>query len=127
MAPVVSALRCLRGISTVTAFSIATEVGDFSRFPTARSFMSYLGLVPSESSSGESVSRGPITRAGNAHVRTLLVESAWHHARAYRPGSASALAAARDVPAPVAEAAARIQARVEHLRVSKSPSWGLFF
>ena len=126
LAPVVSALRCLRGISTVTAFSIATEVGDFSRFPTARSFMSYLGLVPSESSSGESVSRGPITRAGNAHVRTLLVESAWHHARAYRPGSASALASARDVPAPVAEAAARangrLHARAVHLRSRGKPA-----
>lgn len=65
LAPVASALSCLRGIPTVTAFSIATEAGDFSRFATARSFMSCLGLVPPEGSSGESVSRGKITRAGN--------------------------------------------------------------
>ena len=64
MAPAVSALRCVRGISTVTAFSIAAEIGDFSRFPDARSFMSFVGLVPSESSSGESVSRGKIDPDG---------------------------------------------------------------
>ena len=98
LAPVVSALSCLRGISTVTAFSIAVEVGDFTRFPTARAFMSYLGLAPSESSSGESVSRGKITRTGNGHVRTLLVESAWHHARRLGPMSETSLADARGVP-----------------------------
>lgn len=112
LAPVVSALCCIRGVSTVTAFSLAAEVGDFARFPSARSFMSYLGLVPSESSSGETVSRGRITRAGNVHARTLLVEAAWHHARRYSPVSAASLAAARGVPAPVAEAAARANGRL---------------
>ena len=112
LAPVVSALCCIRGISTVTAFSLAAEVGDFARFPSARSFMSYLGLVPSESSSGETVSRGRITRAGNGHARTLLVEAAWHHARRYSPVSAASLAAARGVPARVAEAAARANGRL---------------
>ena len=112
LAPTVSALRCLRGISTVTAFSIAVEIGDFSRFPDARSFMSYVGLVPSESSSGETVSRGRITRTGNGHVRTLLVESAWHHARRYVPMSPTAIADASGVPAAVAEAAARANRRL---------------
>lgn len=125
LALVVSALCCLRGISTVTAFSIATEIGDFSRFPTARSFMSYLGLVPSESSSGETVARGKITRTGNGHVRTLLVESAWHHARAYSPMSATSLADARGVPAPIAEAAERANRRLHdrciHLRSRGKP------
>lgn len=88
MAPAVSALRCVRGIPAVTAFSIAAEIGDFSRFPDARSFMSFVGLVPSEPSSGESVSRGRITRTGSIHVRTLLVETAWQHARPLRPMSA---------------------------------------
>lgn len=124
LAPVVSALSCIRGISTVTAFSIAAEVGDFSRFPTARSFMSYLGLVPSESSSGETVSRGKITRTGNGHARTLLVESAWHHARAFSPMSATSLADAHGVPAAVAEAAERanrrLHSRCSHLRARKS-------
>ena len=123
LAPVVSALRCIRGISTVTAFSVAAEVGDFSRFPTARSFMSYLGLVPSEGSSGETVSRGKITRTGNGHVRTLLVESAWHHARAFSPMSATSLADARGVPAAVAEAAGRANARL-HSRCARLRSRG---
>lgn len=126
LAPVVSALSCLRGISTVTAFSIAAEVGDFSRFPTARSFMSYIGVVPSESSSGEAVSRGAVTRSGNGHVRTLLVESAWHHARGHRPLSPASLADARGVPAEVAEAAERANARLArrhaHLRSRGKPA-----
>lgn len=126
LAPTVSALRCLRGISTVTAFSVAAEVGDFARFGSARAFMSYLGLVPSESSTGESVSRGPITRAGNGHVRRLLIESAWHHARGHRPLSAQSLADARGVPAEVAEAAERANARLarrsEHLRSRGKPA-----
>ena len=126
LAPVVSALSCLRGISTVTAFSIAVEVGDFTRFPTARAFMSYLGLVPSESSSGESASRGKITRTGNGHVRTLLVESAWHHARRPGPMSATSLADARGVPVAVAEAAERanrrLASRSAHLRGRGRPA-----
>lgn len=126
LAPVVSALSCLRGISTVTAFPIAVEVGDFTRFPTARAFMSYLGLVPSESSSGESASRGKITRTGNGHVRTLLVESAWHHARRLGPMSATSLADARGVPVAVAEAAERanrrLASRSAHLRGRGRPA-----
>ena len=126
LAPAVSALRCLRGISTVTAFTLAVEVGDFSRFPDARSFMSYVGLVPSESSSGETVSRGGITRTGNGHARTLLVESAWHHARRYTPMSPTAIAEAAGVPAAVAEAAARANRRLHercaHLRSRGKPA-----
>lgn len=126
LAPVVSALRCLRGISTVTAFTLAAEIGDFSRFPDAPSFMSYVGLVPSESSSGESVSRGKITRTGNGHARTLLVESAWHHARRYTPMSPTAIADAAGVPAAVAGAAARanrrLHERCEHLRSRGKPA-----
>ena len=126
MAPAVSALRCVRGISTVTAFSIAAEIGDFSRFPDARSFMSFVGLVPSESSSGESVSRGRITRTGNIHVRTLLVEAAWQHARPLRPTSAAAMDDAAGVPADVAEAAARanrrLHSRAAHLRGRGKPA-----
>lgn len=126
LAPVVSALKCLRGISAVTAFSIAAEIGDFSRFPDARSFMSYVGLVPSESSSGETISRGKITRTGNGHVRTLLVESAWHHARSYTPMSPTAVADAAGVPAGVAEAAARANRRLNgrclHLKARGKPA-----
>ena len=110
--PVVSRLSAVRGISTVTAFSVAAEIGDFSRFPTAPSFMSYLGLVPSEGSSGGSVARGPITRTGNAHVRTLLVEAAWHHARKWSPLLPTEVAARRGIGPEAARVAAEANRRL---------------
>jgi transposase len=72
-------LRCFRGIDTVTAMTILAELHDFRRFQSARQLMSYLGLVPSEHSSSDSVRRGAITKAGNSHVRRVLVEAAWHY------------------------------------------------
>lgn len=78
----VEALRCMKGIETMTAFAIVTETAVFSRFDSARSFASWLGLTPSEHSSGEHVSRGCITKAGNSHLRKLLVEASWHYTRA---------------------------------------------
>jgi transposase len=72
-------LRCFRGIDTVTAVSLVAELHDFRRFASPRALMGYLGLVPSEHSSGDSRRRGCITRAGNGHVRRLLVEAAWHN------------------------------------------------
>ena len=77
--PLVKALQAFRGIRLVTAASIAAEIADFRRFESAGQFMAYLGLVPSEYSSGESTHRGRITRCGNRWVRTLLVEAAWHY------------------------------------------------
>ena len=74
----VGRLRCLRGIDTLTALGIAVEVGDFDRFRTAEEFMAYVGLVPSERSSGDSRRQGSITKAGNSHLRRLLVEAAWN-------------------------------------------------
>lgn len=73
----VTRLAAYRGIAHLGALTIASEVGDWRRFPAARTFMGFTGLVPSEYSSGESVHRGHITKAGNAHLRTQLVESAW--------------------------------------------------
>jgi transposase len=84
---IVQNLCLLRGISVISAFSIASEIGDFSRFCKASAFYSFLGLVPSLNESGESSSHGPITKTGNNHVRKLLIESAWHHARRYRPAA----------------------------------------
>lgn len=72
-------LRCFKGIDTVTAVCVVAELHDFRRFRSARELMSYLGLVPSEHSSGERQRRGSITKTGNRHVRRLLVEAAWHH------------------------------------------------
>jgi transposase len=76
-APVIVALMALRGINQLTATTLMAEIGDLRRFPTAPQMMTYLGLVPSESSSGETRSRGPITKTGNGHVRRVLVEAAW--------------------------------------------------
>lgn len=73
----VARLAGYRGVAQLGALSIATEVGDWRRFATARAFMGFTGLVPSEYSSGQSVRRGHITKAGNAHLRTQLIESAW--------------------------------------------------
>ena len=75
----VAALCCLTGIDAATAAALVAEAGVFSRFGSAGAFASWLGLVPSEHSSGESERRGGITRAGNKHARKLLVEAAWHY------------------------------------------------
>ena len=77
--PVVAALRALRGIDTVAAIGLVTEIGDISRFATARQLMGYLGLVPSEHSTGNSIQRGSITKTGNSHARRLLTEAAWNY------------------------------------------------
>ncbi len=77
--PIVSALRALRGIDTVSAIGLVCEIGDINRFATPRQLMGYLGLVPSEHSSGLSVRRGSITKTGNAHARRLLTEAAWNY------------------------------------------------
>lgn len=73
----VSALCALRGIDAVSAIGLVAEIGDIARFDHPRKLMGYLGLVPSERSSGERVNRGPITKSGNAHARRLLTEAAW--------------------------------------------------
>jgi transposase len=83
LAPLVKALQALRGVQMVTAVVIAAELGDLKRFATAPELMGFLGLVPSEHSSGESKQRGRITRTGNGHVRRVLVEAAWSYR--YRP------------------------------------------
>ena len=86
-AALVRRLGCLRGVSTLTGFGLAVEVGDWQRF-TGATIGAYLGLVPSESSSGQQRSQGSITKTGNSHARRLLVEAAWHHRMAYRtPGA----------------------------------------
>jgi transposase len=86
-------LRCFRGIDTLTAMLILAELHDFRRFASAPALMAYLGLVPGEDSSGEKHRRGRITRTGNALVRRLLVEVAWHYQ--HRPGIGVALARRR--------------------------------
>lgn len=81
----ITRLACLRGVSVLTATALAVEIGDWDRFTGAK-IGAFLGLVPSEHSSGGSRWQGAITRTGNAHARRLLVEAAWHHKPGYRPG-----------------------------------------
>ena len=87
-APWVAAYQALRGVSLVVAATVVAEVGDLSRFNNPKELMAYLGLVPSEHSSGASVRRGHITKTGNGHARRVLVEAAWAYrlrARVTRP------------------------------------------
>jgi hypothetical protein len=83
--PVVRRLGCLRGVSTLTAFGLAAEIGDWTRL-SGRSIGAYLGLVPTEYSSGSTRVQGGVTKTGNSHARRLLAEAAWHHRPRYRPG-----------------------------------------
>ena len=80
----VSKLKCFKGVDTLTALTFVSEIGDFRRFRKAHEFMAYLGLVPSEYSSGEKRKQGGITKAGNSRLRKLLIESSWHY-RSYAP------------------------------------------
>ena len=77
--PVVGALQALRGVAAITAIGLVAEIGDLGRFAHPRKLMGYLGLVPSEHSSGARTSRGSITKTGNAHARRLLTEAAWNY------------------------------------------------
>ena len=77
LAPVVEALMALRGIKLITAMTVMAELGDITRFDSPRQLMSFLGLVPSEASSGLTRRRGGITKTGNSHVRRVLIESGW--------------------------------------------------
>jgi transposase len=80
----VGRLRCLRGIDTLTAVGLIAEIGDFHAFEHLKLLASYLGLVPSEHSTGDKRHQGAITKAGSGHARRLLVEAAWHYRRAPR-------------------------------------------
>jgi transposase len=86
--PLVKAFQALRGVGLITAVILAAEIGDYARFGTPRELMSYLGLVPSESSSGQRRRQGRITRTGNGHVRRILTEASWNYRFRPRPSRA---------------------------------------
>jgi transposase len=111
LAPVVNALQALRGVSLVVAVTFVAEIGDLRRFENPRRLMAYLGLVPSERSTGDAVRRGGITKAGNGRVRHLLVESAWTYRHPPRVG-AKKLAQLERVPPKVREIAWKAQSRL---------------
>lgn len=123
--PVVNRLGCLRGVSTLTAFGLAVEIGDWHRL-SGRSIGAYLGLVPTEYSSGASRSQGGITKTGNGHARRLLVEAAWHHRQPYRtPGATIRKRWEAAPPAAVARGHAgnrRLNARWEGFKARKKRS-----
>jgi transposase len=107
----VQRLRCFRGIDDLTALTIAAELGDARRFTTAPRTMAFVGLVPSEHSSGTTRAQGGITKTGNAHLRRVLVESAWHY-RHHPFVSATLRARQRGAPADVIARAWTAQQRL---------------
>jgi transposase len=111
LAPVVEALQALRGVKLVTAAAIMAEIGDLRRFDSPRQLMGYLGLVPAERSTGASVRRFGITKAGNGRVRQALVESAWCYRHPPRTVRAKHYVHER-VPAAVRDIAAKAQVRL---------------
>jgi transposase len=86
LAEVVTALMAMRGIDLISATAFLAEIGDLSRFQTPRELMAYLGLVPSENSTGDTVKRGPITKAGNRRARRTLIECSWSYQHPPRVG-----------------------------------------
>jgi len=106
-------LSCFRGITTVTALGLLAELGDLRRFASARELMSFLGLTPSEYSSGEQRHRGHITKTGPRHARRLLIEAAWHYQ--HPPRLSQRIAAVHPhVPPDVAQRAFSAQVRLHH-------------
>jgi transposase len=113
-APVVDRLACVRGVGTLTAFGLAVEIGDWHRL-TGSSIGAYLGLVPTEASSGARRVQGSITKTGNTHARRLLVEAAWHHRPPLRAPS-KATRTRRDAVTPAVRARAQAADRRLHQR-----------
>jgi transposase len=121
----VAALRCFRGIETLTAMTMVTEIGDIRRFRSPRGLMAYTGLVPSERSSGDVERRGPITKAGNVHLRRVLIEAAWqyrHRARADQRLERRRLGQNPEVVAIAVKAQHRLSRRFWHLAARKHPN-----
>ena len=111
MAPVVQALQSLRGVSLIVATTTVAELGDLNRFESPVELMSYLGLVPSEHSSGQKTRRGSITKTGNGHVRRVLVEAAWSYRYRARV-SRELLRRQQDLPEPIRAIAWKAQLRL---------------
>lgn len=108
----VGALAALRGVQTVAAATLVSEVGTLRRFANPRQLMGYAGLVPREHSSGSSIHRGAITKSGNAHLRRVLVEAAWAYRHAPNLQSPVLRARQHDQPAPVVALATHAQRRL---------------
>lgn len=105
LAPLVKNLQAFRGVQLVTAAGLAAEVGDFHRFAAAGQFMAFVGLVPSEHTSGSKRRQGGITKSGNRHLRRLLIEAGWHYYRTPLRVSAELHARRVGVPQPIVDIA----------------------
>ena len=111
--PLFRALQSLRGVSTIVAATIVSELGDLRRFRSAPHLMSYVGLVPSERSSGDRTRRGRITKTGNPHLRRVLIQAAWHCHK--RPGlSLHMKRRSEGLPPPILDIASKAQKRLHH-------------
>ena len=110
----VARLRCLRGIDTLSAVGLCAEIGDFARFESPAKLMHYLGLVPSENSSGQARRQGAITKTGSRHARRLLVEAAWHYRRPPRKGT-TLQRRQQDQPAQAIAISWKAQQRLHHI------------
>jgi transposase len=102
--PLVVAFQALRGVQLVAAVVMAAEIGDYSRFVQAPKIMGYLGMVPSEDSSGQRRRQGRITRTGNVHARRMLVQAAWNYR--FRPRPSRAIQKRREAVSPAVRAIA---------------------
>ena len=111
LAPIVAALQTMRGMALVNAATLIAELGDLSRFANPRQLMAYLGLVPSEHSSGASVRRGGLTKAGNGAARRLLIEASWTYRFPARV-SRELLLRQEEQPKPIREIAWKAQLRL---------------
>ena len=111
LAPLVSALQAARGVSLVVAVTVLAELGDLSRFKKPSQLMAYLGLIPSEHSSGPNIKRGAITKTGNGHVRKALVEAAWAYRMQARV-SRVLLKRQKDIPDQICRIAWKAQLRL---------------
>ena len=111
LAPLVTALMALRGVDFIAATTLLAEIGDLSRFRTPRELMAWLGLVPSEHSTGERVRRGAITKTGNRRARRMLIQCAWSYRHPARVGS-DKLAKVAAAPEAVREIAWKAQTRL---------------
>ena len=117
-------LIAMKGIATNTAMSLLTEVGDFARFKSADAFAAFLGLVPGEQSSGRNEKRMGITKAGNSHLRKLLVEAAHCLARC-RCAAARSLALSKRQEDHADRAAGRLSHRARHLLEEKGKAYNV--
>jgi transposase len=117
LAPLTTAFQALRGVQVVTAVTLAAEIGDFARFSSAAQLMSYVGLVPSEHSSGGSRRQGGITKTGNKHVRRIVTEAAWNYR--FRPRVSKTIEARRRKVSPEVRTIAEKAERRLHRRFER--------